>query len=195
MFLCKKDGLPGMIIGSIILMPVLLPAIGVMAQDKCAQQLAEADQQYYAGRFDEAIELATTCINSGGTTEAYKLRGYRLVSLAYIGKDYLEQAKAAVRKLLELVPAYEPDPDQDPPPFTNLVREIKQALQQEKKQQERMTSEEPEAQMPQIKKGGKKTWLFIGGGTVAAGVLVYLATRPPPPEKIQLPLPPDPPSQ
>jgi len=182
---------------------ILNPALSVVAQDACEKQLSDAEQKYYSGRFDEAIETATRCLSSSSITEAEKLRAYKLIGLSYIAKDYLEQARSAVQKLLELVPTYEPDPDQDPPPFTNMVKEIKEKLEQAKKKQEQakeqVVAKEPVVQVPPEKKGGGKTWLYIGGG-VAVGLVAVLAAgkkggdggTPPP---ALLPEPPAPPNQ
>ena len=139
------------------------------AQGKCTQELNDAEEKYNTGRFDEAIESITKCLNKSGITEDEKMRAYRLLGLAYIAKDYLEDAKTAVQKLLDMVPNYVSDPVQDPPPFTKMVEEVKeQKLTQKKEPVPRVTQvTEPEEQ-----KGGSKKWYYIGGGVLAAGVLV-----------------------
>ena len=199
----KIARLMGVISYALIFTLILNPFISVVAQDKCEKELAEAEQKYYAGRFDEAIELAKRCLNNTGLSQAEELRAYKIISLAYIAKDYLEQARGAVQKLLELVPTYEPDPDQDPPPFTNMVKEMKETIEQQKKKEEQakppVTPQEPAEQAPPAKKGGGKTWLLIGGGVAAGLVAVLVAgggggggggTQPP----AILPDPPQPPT-
>ena len=194
LFSNKKGSLLGTILCVLVFFAVLNSCRISMAQDKCTKQLVEAEQKYYAGRFDETIGLAMQCVNSSDITEADKLQAYRLIGLAYIAKDYLEQARAAVKKLLELFPTYEPDPDQDPPPFTNMVKEMKLALEAEEEKRGPAVPKEPEVQ----KRGRGKTWLFIGGGVVAGVVAVLVAgsggngdgNGPKP-----LPFPPDPPNQ
>jgi len=129
------------------------------AQGKCAEQMAQAEKEYTNGNFDATINLLTACLDAGQLTQPEKQRAYKLLGLAYIGKDYVDQAKTAVWKLLELVPKYEPDPAQDPPGFTNLVQEMKKEIATKKE----------EKKLEAGKKSKSKKWLWIGGG-VAVGV-------------------------
>jgi len=131
------------------------------AQDKCLEQMIQAEKEYTNGNFDAAISLVTACLEAGALNQAEKQRAYKLLGLSYIAKDYVEQAKTAIWNLLDLVPKYEPDPAQDPPGFSNMVQEMKKEIAAKKEQKK------PEAG----KKGGKK-WLWIGGGVAVAGVAV-----------------------
>jgi tetratricopeptide (TPR) repeat protein len=140
-----------------------------IAQGKCTEVLNDAEKMYNTGRFDEAIESITSCLNKSGITEDEKMRAYRLLGLAYIAKDYLEDAKTAVQKLLDMVPNYQSDPVQDPPPFTKMVEEVKE------QKQTKVTEPVPRVTQvtePEEQKGGSKKWYYIGGGVLAAGVLV-----------------------
>jgi len=181
MLVSKGSASMGAIISMLILTLLFNPFCLLLAQtqDKCEKELTDAEQKYYAGRFDEAIEQARRCLSNTGLSDAEQLRAYKLMSLAFIAKDYLEQAKSAVQRLLELVPTYEPDPDQDPPPFTNMVKEVKETIEQQKKKEEQAkraaAPPEPAKQAPPAKKGGSKTLLLIGGGVVAGLVAVLVA--------------------
>ncbi len=97
------------------------------------------------------------------------MRAYRLLGLAYIAKDYLEDAKTAVQKLLDMVPNYVSDPVQDPPPFTKMVEEVKEQKQTQKREPVPKVTQVTE---PEEEKGGSKKWYYIGGGVLAAGVIV-----------------------
>jgi hypothetical protein len=191
------------LIALLLLLPLLTLSLAapLQAQDDCTTLLNSAEQKYFAGQFDEAIDGATSCLSRENLSEAEKLRGYRIVSLAYIAKGYQDQAKNAVQKLLELVPNYEPDPDQELPQFINLVKTVKQGIEDMRKQQEQPRRAGPESKPPDKKevsgkKGGGTKWILIGGGVVVAGVGAALAlgggggggptTTPPP----QLPTPP-----
>ncbi len=135
----------------------------VKAQDECKTILAEAEKNYQERRFDDVIDLLSRCLPSG-FTEGEKPQAYRLLSLAYLAKDYRNPAREAIKKLLELAPNYAPDLAQDPEPFINLVNELR------KQQPQEQPGEKPPAQVPPAKKGGsKKKWLWIGLGTVALG--------------------------
>ena len=147
------------------------------AQEKCDTAIPDAEKKYNAGRFDEAISILENCL-PGGFTEKERGKAYRIIALAYVGKDYLEQARKAVKKLLELVPDWEPDPIQDPPQFQRMVEEMKQKMKTQKQEQPPVEEEqiieipaEPQ-QLLTAKKGGSKKFLFIGGGVAVAGALV-----------------------
>jgi hypothetical protein len=162
------------------LMLIVLPLLSLLstaplrAQSDCAALLKDAEDKYFDGRFDDAVDLATRCLSRENLSDTEKLRGYRIVSLAYIAKGYQEQARDAVRKLLELAPNYEPDPDQELPQFTNLVKMVKQAIQDMQKQQPPPETKPPKEKEESGKKGGGTKWLLIGGGAVAAGVAVLV---------------------
>ena len=101
-----------------------------------------------------------------------------------MAKDYLEQAKQSIRKLLELVPNWQPDPDQDPPPFTRLVEKVRREMEEAKKGTAPQTPveqplekleiekpmEEPIAKPKPQKNGGGKKFLWVGLGVGAIGV-------------------------
>ena len=97
------------------------------------------------------------------------------------------EAKNAVRKLLELVPDYSPDPSRDKPTFIKLVEEVKQeqlALEAIKEEETPRvepiprTEREPEDLseiIPGEKEGSAKKWLIIGGVGVVGAVVGFLA--------------------
>src|SRR6056297_557789 len=108
-----------------VLLLVLLTfcAIPAAAQN-CDAALDDAGEQYRSGYFDEAIELLTDCLEQNAFDADERRRVYRLLGLSYIGKDREQDARAAVRSLLEVAPDYQPDPALDPPPFVALVEEM-----------------------------------------------------------------------
>ena len=174
---------------ALIMSPILDAVNDAMAQpqDKCEKELREADQNYRIGRFNESIDLLTRCLNKKAVSKEEKMRAYRLLGLAFIAKDYEKQARNAVTKLLELVPNYESDPIQDPPPFTKLVEEVREQIQTPAVEQP------PKLVVPPVrqeKKGGGMKWLLIGGvGLVAGGVVAFLVSGGDGPNP--LPVPPD----
>lgn len=99
-------------------------ALPVAAQ-RCNTALNDADEQYRTGEFDEAIERLTTCLDRNAFSDEERRRAFRLLGLAYIGKDRENDARSAVRSLLEVAPDYQPDPAVDPPPFVAMVAEVK----------------------------------------------------------------------
>jgi tetratricopeptide (TPR) repeat protein len=181
-----KGSLIIMICGLLSAVPVFDTIAMAMAlpQDNFERELQEADQDYRRGRFDEAVVILTNCLNRPNLTEDQKLRAYRLLGLAYIAKDLLSDARNAINKLLDLVPNYETDPIQDPPPFTRLVEEVRQNKQSTKeevpqleefpRQREEAAPEDLAQIIPEEKKGGGKKWLLVGGLGVAGGVAALL---------------------
>jgi len=162
-----------------------------LAQSVCEQNLREAEQQYNIGDFDRAIGLLTDCLDSENISKDEKMRAYRLLGLTYLAKDYLEEAKNAVRKLLDMVPNYKGDPVQDPPPFTKMVEELKQEQPvspaepsevvppsdeetkvSKKPGSDKSSADELGKMVESEEKGGSKKWLYIGGGAVVAGGVV-----------------------
>jgi hypothetical protein len=129
-------------------------------ENACEKNLKEAENKYTEGRFDEAIALLTQCLESPNITDDQKQQAFRLMGLTYIAKDYLTEAKKSVEKLLDLVPSYNPDPIYDPPPFINLVEQVKSE-----------TVVAPE--VTEEKKSNMK-WYLIAGGAAAVGLLGIL---------------------
>jgi len=145
---------------SIVNVPIVNSWGLLFAQDAgCEKVLKEAEQKYTDGRFDEAINLITRCLEDPGITAAQKQKSYRLMGLTYIAKDYLIEAKSSIQKLLLLVPNYKPDPVFDPPPFINIVEEVK-----------RETVTVPVTR--EEEKTDNKKWYWIGGGVAAIVVLI-----------------------
>lgn len=112
-----------------ILISCSMPRSGAaQTNPDCSQELADANQQYARGRFDETIVLLDQCLDKEGIPEEDRLTAYRLKGLSFIGKGLEGDARSSVRRLLALVPSYEPDPDFDPPDFVSLINEIKQEM-------------------------------------------------------------------
>ncbi len=181
----------GLIFGMLCLASLLSSGAVTVAQAQttCESELTEAKQKYEAGLFDQAIDLIDRCLNKSDLSEAAQLRAYRLKALAYQAKDYLSQAKDAIRKLLQNVPNYKPDPVQDPPTYIELVDQVRKEMQPTQ-------PIEPVTTIPTKKKGGSKKWLWIGGGVGAAAIVAVVlgsgggGGTPPPTLSPQLPTPP-----
>lgn len=166
-------------------LPVSIPAALAQQQD-CAEQLAQAEQQYDIGRFDAVIEALQRCEQE--YTGEQRRQAYRLLSLCYLGKELADDAKDSIRKLLELVPNYQPDPIQDPPAFAEMVAAVKAQIEAEQPPVEQeqpppplvppiVVDEEPPPTpvvVPPRRKSNVTKWLLIGGGVVAGGVVAVV---------------------
>jgi hypothetical protein len=109
-------------LASAALLAALL-AVPAAAQN-CNRALERAESSYQNGEFDATIDRLTVCLDTGSFSTEERRQAYRLIGLSYIGKDREADARAAVASLLEVAPAYEPDPAVDPPPFVRMVTEL-----------------------------------------------------------------------
>lgn len=149
------------------------PAAMSRAQTACASELTEAEQKFFDANFDEAIAMADRCLSEKGLPAALQLQAYRVQAMAYQAKDYVQQAKEAIRKLLQLASNYQPDPVQDPPRFVELVKQVRVEEQSAAKEPPALQPSGPgEPEASKKKKGGPAKWLLLGGG---AGVAVIVA--------------------
>lgn len=94
-----------------------------------------------------------------------------------MAKEFRDQAKQSVEKLLKIMPNYKPDPINDRPEFIGLVEQVKQ---------EQQIKLQPVAKQSTWER--HKKWFMIGGGAV---VVVILAVIFWPHGKEDLPTPPD----
>jgi hypothetical protein len=144
----------------------LLIVAPASAQVPCRDALERAEDQYDAGQYQQVIAVLQPCLPNEVPT-AGQLRAYKLLALAYLLTNDKGSAKTPVREILKLNPRFEADATQDPPPFVDLVNEVK-------------------AERPKSKK-----WLWIGGGGLVAGaVAAFLIFKQ---EESDLPDPPLPP--
>jgi len=140
-------------------MPTLATAQEADDADLCVDEFAAAEEAYFDGRFAEANELLSECLNRDDLPDALLVEMARLSALAYINLGNLDQARRAVIRLLNVDPTYEPDEVQDPPSYVSLVSTVQRQLQMGALQ---VAAAEEE-------RGGGRTWLAILGGAVLAG--------------------------
>jgi len=186
------------------LLLVVSPDAFAQPREKCAQERADAEKFYLEGQFDEAIRLLQACIVREELFVDEAVQVYRLMGLAAINKGDLEQAQQAIRELLQIVPAYEADPIQDPPSYTTLVAVVRQEVaaealpeQQQAPSEEQqtpsdslqVTAEQPPPGTPVViplipqhqpsrqrrSARGPKIWLLATGGAIVVITAVALA--------------------
>jgi len=129
----------------------------VRAQDNpCDNVVAEAEKHYDVGRFSTATTLLRLCLPKG-IPEIQRISAYRLLALAYLAEDRRDEAKEAINKIFDLNRNYTPDPV-DSPPYQDLVAEVKKTRP---------------VSFGEKYFGGRKRWLWIGGGVLGATGVVY----------------------
>ncbi|MDZ4698169.1 MAG: hypothetical protein SH809_00570 [Rhodothermales bacterium] len=112
---------------------------------RCSDLLVEANQLYSRGAFDPTIALIDQCIALPDVTDGERRTAYRLKGLCFIGKGLEVDARESVRRLLNLVPDYEPDIAMDPPNFVAMIQEVRAEINTEL-----APSAEPQTQPPAV---------------------------------------------
>jgi hypothetical protein len=172
---------------------LMLSVSAAMAQSPCEKELAEAEAQYQLGRFEEAIASVNRCLSKGEIGTAGRERCYLLLGKTHHAKSLLDSARTYLRKLLEVIPNWRPDPENDSPSFQQLAAEVIQAFETERRAREQeakaalLQETKPE---PKPSSGGKKKWLWISGGAIAAGTAAFLISRDNDNAPVRLPDPP-----
>ena len=159
-----------------------VPIVFSQTQDAFTKLLREAEKSLYDGLFQEAIDiLEKKCLNQAEFPRAKKKEAYELLYKSYMALSYVEEARTAIRKLLELAPNYVAPPNR--PDLAAEVEKVRQEMGESAKTTEETAWYE-------------STWFLVAGGVVVAGVaglLIFSGNGngpPPPPPNEVLPVPP-----
>jgi tetratricopeptide (TPR) repeat protein len=124
------------------------------------EKISLAQKQYFEGNFDLAINLIKACLQEGIIADNEKVRAYKILAQAYLAKDFEQPAREVIKKLLEIVPEYNPSIEEDPPQFIELVKKVKKENTVKKTEQ------------PKAINDNRNHWLWVG----SAGVVILGAT-------------------
>jgi tetratricopeptide (TPR) repeat protein len=137
----------------------------LIAQEGCSQYISAAEEKYYGGKFDEAIELIKLCLKQPNRSTDVEFKALKILCQAYLAKDFREAAREVAKKLLKIRPDYSPTIEQEPPPFIVLINEVR-------------TDSTPAAKSDQsvgfFEKNKSLLWI-VGGGAVLIGLTAILA--------------------
>ena len=133
--------------------------------EDCEKNLVAAERNYHAGSFDTAIQILLRLRYESGCHKLEKAMAYKLLAKLYIAKNYLQRAKLAVKKMLELDGNMVLNSDKEPPPFVYLFKKVKQELKEEKSL--------GATGKPLKKKSNFKIWPWLVGSGVA-GAAAFL---------------------
>lgn len=124
-------------------------------------ELRRAEESYVKGNFDEAILILKDYLERPGLAQSEQEAALRLLGLNYLAKDYRDQAKESVKKLLHLVPEYRANPEEDPPPYVAIVEESKAEIEAER----------------EAARGGRgiRSWMYVGGALLAGATAALIA--------------------
>jgi tetratricopeptide (TPR) repeat protein len=135
---------------------VILAASISFAQERCAVELAKAEEKYQQGRLDEAIDLLHQCLRKGDLPATENKQMYRLLAKAYLSKGQLNRAKDNLRTLLRAMPDWGPDSEIEAPSFVTLAEEVIAEVELERAREARKEALSPST--------SEKIEIGIGGG-------------------------------
>jgi hypothetical protein len=173
-----RSKMTGLIACLMVLMLPGEPLLAALQQEKedYVKKIKEAEIKYGLGEFDSSIRLVEQSLQASDFPQNLKKPAYELLAKNYLAKSYLEDAKSAIRKLLQLVPTYEAPADN--PLFAEEVEKVRQEMGGK-------TALEPT--VPQEKEWYENVWIWAG--VAAAGVIAYLVFKPGPEDQVPPPLP------
>jgi hypothetical protein len=90
----------------------------------CDAAYAQAERAYLRADFEKSLSLLVVCTNDRPKSEV-KLRVYRLQAFAHLGMGDDAAARRAVEDLLDVYPAYTPNPSDDRPDYADLVAGVR----------------------------------------------------------------------
>jgi len=94
--------------------------------EACADLLEAADTFYRNRNYQEAITQASACATRTAAEDSMRVRAYRLMGLAFLRQNALQQARQAVANILAIDPTYGPNPVSDPPSYSLFVSLVRQ---------------------------------------------------------------------
>lgn len=100
------------------------------SDQRCDEEVAEAEALYAEAAYNEAIGLLGDCLDRTDLIDDEIVRTHRLLALLYLRQGALTPARNAVRSLLMDVPEYQPNEVQDLPAYVSLVRIVKEQVDQ-----------------------------------------------------------------
>ncbi len=159
----------------LLIAPLLCLAVApvaVQAQASCEESVTTARQLYNDARFDEAIALLHRCLEQGAFSESEQPQVYTLLSMLCFANREEADARQAIRVLLSLNPAYQPDPIRAQPSYRALVEDVRSELQPALPAV--ATSPVAAAANDRKERRGLKKWLYLGGGAVLTGAAFLL---------------------
>jgi len=126
-------------------------------QSSCSNHIKVAEESYYAGDFEKAVEFVNLCLREPAATDDHRVKAYTILTRISLAQDDLKSARQYIEIILKIDPKYEPTIEEETPKYVNLVAEIKTALSDVNDD-----------------KGGINKWIFVGAGGVATTAIILL---------------------
>jgi len=90
----------------------------------CDDVYPQAERAYLRADFSEALSLLDTCTD-GRPKGAVRLTVYRLQAFAHLGSGQDGAARRVAEDLLDVYPAYAPNPAEDRPDYVDLIDDVR----------------------------------------------------------------------
>ncbi|MGB2958808.1 MAG: hypothetical protein WBD30_07960 [Bacteroidota bacterium] len=154
-------------------------------QDDVQEKIEQAERLFDEGKIDESINILELVLDERELTIDQKQKAYELLAANYLAKMYEERADRALRKLLELVPNYRPDPTYYSRAFIDRVESVRKELAAAQPPKDttppaKETAQPPKdaAQPPRDEEKDSfigSTWFWVGAGVLVAGAATAFA--------------------
>jgi pentatricopeptide repeat protein len=180
-------------LGLFIILLTPLSARGQVQSTPNASEAIQRAQEYYdQSSFEAAIELLQDALTKGSAKAAETQAARELLARCYVKSGKSDKAREVFKGLLKDESNYAPDPVRVPPDELAVFEEARNEFKNEAlRQSTQMAGGEAG---PAESKPIYKRW-YLWAGVAAAGVLVYLLLKDPPPdEETVLPDFPNPPA-
>jgi outer membrane receptor for ferrienterochelin and colicins len=125
----RARGIGGALLLSLAaLLPLgLLAPAPALAEETCDASLQSAIALYEQGQFDAARDAASSCLRTGAR-RAEKVQAYAVIARVELALDHVSAAQAALRKILDADPEFQPEIF-DAPRFARLLAEVRRERQ------------------------------------------------------------------
>jgi flagellar biosynthesis GTPase FlhF len=125
----------------LIAVPPALLAHQETQQQTLSKRIKEAESLYDRGKFDQSIQILENLVKpGGGLSVEQSQQAYELLAANYVAKTLIVKAEVALKRLLELVPNYKPDPEKYDAVFVEQVEKVRK--QQSEEQAKRLAEEQ-----------------------------------------------------
>lgn len=113
---------------ALVFLVTFIVPVSLLGQTGVDEKLDEAYRLYRKAQFEDAIIITTDILTGEGLAKEHEARALEILSMASIGRGYIDQAKAYLEKLVELDPMIDLDPDEYPPQIMSLWYKIREGV-------------------------------------------------------------------
>jgi hypothetical protein len=165
------NGLSSRVLTAVLILLLLCEPLATglgQTREDYEKRMREAEEMFAKGRFEGSIKIVEEILARPNFPAERRKDALELLARDFSGLSYVEQARSAIRKLLELVPTYIPPPED--PEFAQQVQSVRQEL----------------AAAAAVAQAGESAWyespwVYVAAGAAGVGLYFLLRSTPPPP--------------